>query len=419
MAQVYLTRGKRKVNGSIQIKSAKNSILPIICSTVLQKNDCELILVPKIKDVEELLNVVGLLGITSERVNENLIIHSQNITYSSLDCDFAKNFRASIFLVGAMLTRFKQCEISLPGGCDIGKRNIDIHLDALASLGARYEIVQDVLIFNGKNMHSGVVELRYPSVGATINTIFASLELEGITTIINPAKEPEIKDLASFLNSLGYVIVGAGSKKISIYGRKIFPKPIAYKPIGDRIVAGTLLVLTTILGGEIMLSNIEQDSLEPVIFYLKKVGAKIAKYQNAIYLYSNAKLKPFKIVTGPFPQFPTDMQSIFISLALCCNGKSEIVEKVFEDRFKVVDEFKKFGACIEKKGNSIIIEGKKSLNGATVRATDLRAGAGLILTALTIEDSCEIENIEVIMRGYEDFDKILRTLGQDIKKIEK
>lgn len=418
MEYAYKIFGKNKVSGAVNLKGAKNSVLPLISASLLACSKVELVNIPNISDIDEMLYLVEVLGCTIERYNSNLVLSTQSAKYCVINSEHTQNIRASIFMLGSMLTRFSYCDLSLPGGCKIGERKIDIHLDSLEQMGAKIEIFENRILVDGQGLHPADLHFRYPSVGATINVILASVELGGITTIFNPAREPEVIDLCKFLNALGYMIVGAGSNKISIYGRKIYPKSITFKPIGDRIVAGTLLALTTMVGGEILLSNLEINSISALIPYFKACGGRFSFFDNAIYYSHNGKNEGFKkITTTPFPGFPTDLQSIFTAVGIASNKRCVVTEKVFECRFSSAKEFAKFGARLKIDKDSLYIF-ESELSPAVVTATDLRAGAGLVLLALSIEGESIVKNISLIERGYEDFDLMLSSLGQNITKIK-
>lgn len=409
--------GGNKLEGSVTVQTCKNSVLPILAGCVLNENPVEIHNVPNLLDVQNMEKILTDLGVKITNHNKDYILDSSSITKTTLNQDLCKTLRSSIFLLGPLLARFKKATISYPGGCDIGDRPIDLHLKGLQELGVEITTRHSLIYCDAKNMHSGVVHLDFPSVGATENLIMASVFLKGCTRIINVAREPEIVDLQNFLNKMGCKVSGAGTTEITINGvdRLLSTQ---YTPMGDRIVAGTLMLATAITGGNVCLKNADGKNNESLIAKLLSVGCNIDIKSDIIYINSSGRLPSIDLIdTQVFPGFPTDMQAQMMSLQAVSEGVSVISENVFENRFKHAKELVKMGANIVVRDRVAVIKGVEQLNGAPVEASDLRGGAGLVLAGLKANGYTTISNAYHIDRGYEQLENILTGLGADIKRI--
>ena len=406
-----------KLHGKIQICSSKNALLPILAGSVLCPQTVMLKSVPNFLDIEKMLNILRSLGMSISKFDENVCIDGKDADRFFVSHELGRDIRGSIIILGALLARFKKAVISYPGGCNIGSRPIDIHLKGLKALGAQITEEHGYLYCDGSKMHSSYFEFEKQSVGATENLILASVHLKGKTILKNCAKEPEIVDLANFLNSMGAKIYGAGTGKITIYGVDCL-HGTEYKPIGDRIVAGTYLVATAIAGGKIEICNINPNYLSSVLKKLVCCGCDVETKNGSICITSSARCKALKsITTDVYPKFPTDMQSIFLSLMAVSKGTCIIHEKLFDGRFNQVPDLVKMGAKIQANCNYAKVVGVEKLSGADVVATDLRAGAGLVLAGLNADGYTTIENVHLIDRGYDHIEKDLSLLGAEIERI--
>ncbi len=411
-----IVRGAKQLNGEVNISCAKNSILPIIAATILCPESIVIENAPKLEDVEVICKLLRELNCDVEisDVSNELTIDTKNIVQIDANAELMRKMRASFLIMGPMLARFGYCKLSLPGGCNIGSRPIDLHLKGLKLLGA------DVLIGHGfvevktKRMIGNRIYLDFPSVGATENIMMASVFAEGTTIIENAAEEPEIWDLANFLNKMGAKIEGAGLKKITIVGVKSL-KGIHYTPIYDRIEAGTFMIAAAITNSKIKINGINEEHLRPVIEKLKECGIIFSDYNdNSIIVDGRGPKRPLDIKTLPYPGFPTDMQAQMMSLLSVVEGVSVITETVFENRFMHVAELQRMGANIKIDGRTAIIEGVAKFTGTEVKATDLRAGAAMILSGLIAEGQTEISDIYHIDRGYVNIENKFIDLGADI-----
>lgn len=412
----FLIYGGKSLSGEVTVQSCKNSVLPILAGCVLYDN----ILiknVPNIVDVENMLKILTSLGVRFEYCNNDLLVDSSGINNFTINQELCKNLRSSIFLLGPLLARFKKATISYPGGCDIGLRPIDLHLLGLESLGVVIDKRHSMIYCDGKNMHSGTVQLDFPSVGATENLMMSAVFLKGCTQIINAAKEPEIVDLQNFLNSLGCNISGAGSSVVTICGVDKL-RYTEYMPIGDRIVAGTLMLATAICGGKVRLKNTNFKNNENLIAKLVSIGCQIDIERDIINISSRGRLPSIDLIdTQVYPGFPTDLQAQMMSLQAVSNGVSVICENVFENRFKHAKELIKMGANIILRDRVAVVHGVDELTGAPVDACDLRGGAGLVLAGLRAKGYTTVNNIHHIDRGYEQLENMLTGLGADIKRV--
>lgn len=412
----YIIEGAHKLEGTVKISGSKNAALPILAATVLNVGKTTLYNVPNIQDTQMMFKILETLGGKVEKKNNKIIIDTSKINKFEISEELMHKMRSSVILAGALLGRYKKAIFSYPGGCDIGSRPIDLHLRSFEKLGIN--IVQNYgnIICNAEKIKGEKIDLDFPSVGATENAILASVLAEGITTITNAAREPEIIDLQNFLNKMGAKIIGAGTNEIQITGVKKL-KDISYNIMPDRIETGTFLCLAVATKGNLILENTNAEYITPIITKLQEAECKIEIEKNKIKINSNKKIKALDIKTMPYPGFPTDMQSVFAAMLTTAKGTSIIVENIFENRFKYTQELNKMGAKITVEGKSAIIRGVRKLYGANVKATDLRGGAALVLAGLSAKGITKVENIEYILRGYENFDKKLRNINANIQMI--
>ncbi len=403
------------LNGNIRVDGSKNSVLPILAATLLSSEECIIHDIPKLKDVEVMCNLLKALGAEIEKIGESsLKITIANIKTCEAPYELISKMRASFLVMGPLLARCGNAKVYMPGGCAIGTRPIDLHLKGFKILGA--EIVSENGYVNSKSekLQGTEIYLDFPSVGATENIIMAATLAEGETILENAAEEPEIVDLANFINSMGGNIIGAGTKTIRIKGVKKLHKT-EHTVIPDRIEAGTYMVAAAITGGDLIIENVLSSHVQPVIAKLKESGATVTEYDDKIRVKSNGIIKPVDIKTLPYPGFPTDMQAQFMALLSVADGTSIIHETIFENRFMHANEMIRMGVKVKVEGNNAVIKGKSNLSGAKVKATDLRGGAALILAGLIAEGETEISEIYHIKRGYANIISKLQNVGANIR----
>ncbi|NLV21773.1 MAG: UDP-N-acetylglucosamine 1-carboxyvinyltransferase [Syntrophomonadaceae bacterium] len=407
-----LIQGKIKLSGEVEISSSKNAVLPIIAATILTDEKVVLHKVPHIKDVNTICQIVGKLGKEIQEEDHQLIFTGiiQNLTPPY---ELVRQMRASFLLMGPLLSRYGKVRLSLPGGCAIGNRPIDLHLKGFAAMGADIKFSGGDVIAKANKLIGNHVYLDYPSVGATENIIMAAALAEGTTWIENAALEPEIVDLANFINKMGGKISGAGTNVIKIQGVDNL-SGTEYTPIPDRIEAGTYLIAVAATAGEAVINNVIPEHLKSITAKLEESGAVIEEDKRALKIKREGKIKPVYIKTLPYPGFPTDMQAQIMAYLSFAAGTSIISESVFENRFMHVQELLRMGADIKTEGKSAIIRGVKELTGARVKASDLRAGAALIIAGLSAQGKTIVTENEHIERGYEDIDKKLNQMGANI-----
>ena len=409
------------LHGRVKISGAKNAVLPIIAATLLaQDKPCVLDEVPYLNDVCTIAEVLRQLGakVDFNRQQHTLFVDSTVLKTVDAPYDLVRKMRASFVIMGPLLARYGKAKISMPGGCAIGTRPIDLHLKGFEALGAEIEIGHGFISATAPNGLKGTsIYLDFPSVGATENIIMAACMAEGQTILENAAQEPEIIDLANFLNIMGAKIRGAGTNVIKITG---VPKLIGhnYTIIPDRIEAGTYMVAVAMTGGDIYIENAISEHLKPVIAKLNEAGVKIEEDIDGIRVSCNKRPKAIDIKTLPYPGFPTDMQAQFMAMLTIADGTGLVTETVFENRFMHVDELKRMGACIKVDGRTSIVEGVPSLNGCQVKATDLRAGAAMVLAGLVANGETEVSYIHHIDRGYDNLVEKLCGLGADICRVD-
>ena len=409
--------GANKLRGTIEISGSKNASLPILAATLLSNNRINLYNLPKVRDIETMIKLLQTLGSQVKFKRNNLVIdnHKQNKKFASYN--LVKTMRAGILVLGPLLAKFGSAKVSLPGGCAIGTRPINIHLKALSKLGVKYKITDGYVHASApRGLVGNTIKFSKISVGATENLIIAASLAKGTTILKNCAIEPEIKDLINFLNKAGCKISYQSKRIIKIIGvYKI--NEINYKVMFDRIEAGTYLVAAALTEGKIKIKNVDPIMVKTEIKTLKKIGAKISSSNNEIIIIGKKKIRNLNIKTAPYPGFPTDLQAQIMVLLCKANKKSEIKENIFENRFMHVAELNRMGAKIYTKGNKAIINGGTTFLGAELMATDLRASVSLVLAALNAKGKSVINRIYHLDRGYENIDKKLKKLGAKIKRI--
>ena len=408
--------GANKLKGQIKISGSKNASLPILAATLLSNKKTILKNLPKVLDIETMLSLLQSLGSKIKINKDQTIIDNTKQKKNFASYNLVKTMRAGILVLGPLLAKFGFAKVSLPGGCAIGTRPIDIHLKALSKLGVKYKIYQGYVIANvPKGLKGNNIRFSKISVGATENLIIAACFAKGTTTLSNCAIEPEIKDLVNFLNKMGCKIKWISKRTIKIFGvNKI--KEISYSVMFDRIEAGTYLVAAAVTEGNLKIKNIIPEIIKTEIDILKKIGSKIIIKKNEIQIIGNKKIKNIKIKTAPYPGFPTDLQAQIMVLLCKANGSSIIQENIFENRFMHVAELNRMGAKILTNGNKAIVKGNINFAPAELMATDLRASVSLILAALTARGKSVINRIYHLDRGYEKIEKKLKKVGAKIRR---
>ncbi|EEG30780.1 UDP-N-acetylglucosamine 1-carboxyvinyltransferase [[Clostridium] methylpentosum DSM 5476] len=413
----FVINGGNRLVGEVEISGAKNAAVAIIPATILAEGPCRIENLPNISDVSISFDILREMGATVKTINKNTVeIDTTHVSNPVVPYEMAKHMRASYYFLGALLGRFKRASVAMPGGCDFGVRPIDQHLKGFKSLGAEYSIDYGMIDVTADQLIGSQVYFDVVSVGATINVLLAAVRAKGLTIIENAAKEPHIVDLANFLNSMGAEIMGAGTDVIKIRGVDHL-RSTSYSIIPDQIEAGTYMVMAAATKGDVLVKNVIPKHLESITAKLEKMGVEVTEYDDSVRVVSNGKLQKTSVKTLPHPGFPTDMQPQITTLLTLAEGTSIVTEGVWDNRFKYVDELRRMGADISVDGKVAVIEGCGSLTAAPVRATDLRAGAAMVIAALAAQGTTEIEDIYHIERGYEEIVNKLRSLGADIKKI--
>jgi len=414
----YIITGGYKLDGKIAVDSAKNAYLPIMAASIICSGEVVLHNYPDFVDVKNMAKILEILGAKITYQDDAMIIDSSSVAAKFVPVEVAKMLRSSIFTMGALLARFRKARLAYPGGCDIGLRPIDLHLKSLRDLNVKIQEVHGIINCDASKMNGGRVVLDFPSVGATENLIMASVLGKGKTLILNCAREPEIVDLANFLNKCGAKILGAGTSSIEIEAVGAL-SGCEYTPIGDRIIAGTYLTAAAITGGKIELEGVNPQNFATLIDKLHNSGCVFGIKSGKIYMRSPKILKSVGFVeTSVYPGFPTDMQAQMLTMLSVARGCSIIQENLFESRFKFVPELIKMGASIRVKERAAIVEGVPFLSGAEVYAKDLRGGASLVLAGLNAHGYTTVHDIYHIERGYSNLDKALNSLGASIRKEE-
>ncbi len=409
--------GAKKLKGQINISGSKNASLPILAATLLSKNQITLKNLPKVKDIETMMNLLDSLGSKIRKVKDRIIINNsyQKKTFASYN--LVKTMRAGILVLGPLLAKFGTAKVSLPGGCAIGTRPVDIHLDALSKLGVKYKIIQGYVHATApKGLIGNKIRFSKISVGATENLIIAASFAKGSTYLSNIAIESEINDLINFLKSMGCNIKWTGKRSVKIEGVSEV-KDITYPVMFDRIEAGTYLIAAAVTEGSLKIKNIIPKIIQTEINILKKIGAKINIKNDEVHIEGNKKIKSINIKTAPYPGFPTDLQAQMMVLLCKANKQSVIIEDIFENRFMHVAELNRMGAQILIKGNKAIVQGNINFAPAELMATDLRASVSLVLAALTAKGKSVINRIYHLDRGYENIEKKLKKVGAKIRRI--
>lgn len=414
----YIINGGYRLSGEISIQGAKNSVLPILAATVISGKTSTISNIPKLRDVDMMIKILSSLG-AKISINDDIInIDSSVIDKIALPEELVREMRSSIIIMGAMLARFGEVKIAFPGGCEIGPRPIDLHLKSLRQMGAIIEESHGFLDCKTTGLKGCEIQLDYPSVGATENIMLAAVTAEGVTTIRNAAREPEIIDLQYYLNEAGAKVIGAGTSIVIIEGVEKLDN-CSHKIIPDRIVAGTYMVAAAITKGEVIINNIITDHLLSIIAKLKEAGVIIYSNGHSLKVIGPNRLYALEMLqTLPYPGFPTDMQAQLMALLTIANGTSIVNETIFENRFKHGEELTRMGANIKTFGKVAVVKGVKELTGAKVSAKDLRGGASLVIAGLAAQGTTEINNIYHINRGYENMDINLRSLGANIRMLE-
>ena len=413
----FIIQGGKELEGEVKISGSKNAALPILAATVLNAGKTTLYNVPNIQDVRTMFKILEEIGGKVVKKHNKIIIDTSNVHKFEIPENLMRQMRSSVILAGALLGKYKKAQFSYPGGCDIGSRPIDLHLKAFEKLGIEIKEEYGEISCNTNKIIGNEINLDFPSVGATENIILSSVMCEGKTIITNAAREPEIEDLSKILNKMGAKIKGAGTDKIEIIGVKNLSET-SYNVMPDRIEAGTYLVIGAITGGNIKITNANPEHIKPILDKLEEANCKIEIEKNAVNIVAPKRVKSIDIKTMPYPGFPTDMQSVFGALLTTAKGTSIITENIFENRYKYLQELSRMGAKIKIEGRTAIIKGTRKIQGANVVATDLRGGAAMIAEALHAKGISQIENINYILRGYENIEEKLKNIGANIE-IEK
>lgn len=415
-----IINGNRRLNGEITVQGAKNSVLPILVATLLVNGVSVIHNCPILSDVEATIKILRYLGCIVNREGHTVTVDSTNVNRNDVPDNLMREMRSSIVFLGGILGRMGKAVLSTPGGCEIGLRPIDLHLSSMEQFGATIATENGFLVCSAeeKGLTGTRITLSFPSVGATENIILAAVMAKGTTIITNAAREPEISDLADFLNRCGARIHGAGDSTVTIEGVNGLHST-EHTVIPDRIVASTYMIAAAMTNGKICLRDIIPAHIGPTIQPLREAGCDVTVSGRWVCLSAPSKLKRIRMIrTMPYPGFPTDVQAQMMALTTICEGTSVIVENIFESRFKHIGELLRFGARINVEGRMAVIEGVKHLNGANVRATDLRGGSAMILAGLNAYGTTEITEIHHIDRGYENPEIVLDELGADIKRVK-
>lgn len=413
-----IIQGGTPLEGRIRVSSAKNAVLPIIAATLLASTPSTLLEIPDLEDVHTICDVIASLGVKVTKDGDNITFDASTISAVEAPYDLVRRMRASFLVMGPLLARKGEARIALPGGCAIGSRPIDLHLKAFEALGATITMGEDFVEAKApEELKGNLIYLDFPSVGATENVIMAATFAEGKTIIENAAEEPEIVDLATFLNSMGANIRGAGTDVIRIEGVKEL-KGAVHTVIPDRIEAGTYLIAAAMAGGNVYVENALSEHLKPVVAKLKEAGVTVEEDIDGIRVISDGNLKATDIKTLPYPGFPTDMQAQFMAMTTIAKGKSTVMETVFENRFMHVGELQKMGASIEVDDRKAFVTGVDQLVGAEVEATDLRCGAALVCAGLAAKGVTKVGQLTHIDRGYDNLVTKLKGIGANIVRVD-
>lgn len=413
----FVINGGHELFGEVNISGAKNAAVAIIPAALLAEDTVRIENIPQISDVHLIIEILNRMGAEIKVVNKNTLdINTTNINYQSIPYELTSHFRASYYLIGAMLGRFSKADVALPGGCDFGVRPIDQHVKGFKMLGAQVDIIDGVVCAKAEKLVGTPIYMDVVSVGATINIMLAAVKARGLTVIENAAKEPHIVDLANFLNSMGADVRGAGTDVIKIRGVEKM-HGCTYSIIPDQIEAGTYMVAAAACGGDVLVKNVIPKHLESITAKLEEAGAEVIEYDDAVRVTRFKALSKCNVKTMPHPGFPTDMQPQMAVLLSIANGTSILSESVWDNRFQYVQQLLRMGADIQVDGKVAVIVGVSRLDGTTVRATDLRAGAAMIIAGLVAEGVTTVEDTIYVERGYEDVVEKFSALGADIKRV--
>ena len=413
----YIIKGGHPLVGEVEIGGAKNAALAILAAAIMTDETVLIDNLPDVNDINVLIDAIEGIGAKVHRVDRHTVkINGASIKNVDIEYDYIKKIRASYYLLGALLGKYKRAEVALPGGCNIGSRPIDQHLKGFRALGADVDIEHGKIVAEADRLVGKHIYFDVVSVGATINVMMAAAMAEGLTILENVAKEPHVVDVANFLNSMGANIKGAGTDVIRIKGVEKLHRT-EYSIIPDQIEAGTFMFAAAATGGDVTVKNVIPKHLEATTAKLEEIGCEVEEFDDAVRVRAGKRLHRTHVKTLPYPGYPTDMQpQIAVTLALA-EGTSIVTESIFENRFKYADELSRMGACIKVEGNSAIIDGVKKLTGARVSAPDLRAGAALVIAGLAADGITVVDDIVYIQRGYENFEEKLRSLGAEIEKV--
>ena len=413
---VWHVEGGNRLTGSVTVQGAKNAVLPIMAASVLAPGETELLNVPELRDVDTTIRILRGLGCSVEREGDAVYIDSRAMAACEIPHRLMRELRSSVIFLGALLARCGRAKLSMPGGCELGPRPIDLHLMALRALGAQIDERGGELICSAPDgLHGAGIALPMPSVGATENAMLAACAAEGETVIMNAAKEPEIIELQSFLQKLGADVTGAGSATVRVRGRGLEPFTVGHRIMPDRIVSSTLLCACAAAGGDIELRGVVPGHFSTVLHSLSECGCDIMSNSSCVRLRSGGNLRaPMPVITGPYPGFPTDAQPLLLAACLKAKGTSVFVENVFLNRFRFTEELQRLGARIHTEGRVAVVTGVDVLHAAPTVATDLRGGAALIIAALSAEGETDILDSGHVVRGYESFDRRLTELGAKV-----
>ena len=413
---MYRVVGGKRLKGEVEIGCAKNAVLPILAAALLTDVPVTLENCPALLDVKNMLAILKTLGCEAGWRGKNICVNAAGANSYEMPEELSKSVRSSIFMLGPLLGRFRRAKVTYPGGCEIGLRPIDLHLKGLRALGVSVREAHGMIYCDGSRLRGGEVHLDFPSVGATENVMMAAVLAKGRTVIHNAAREPEIRDLQDFINAMGGRIRGGGTDTVVIEGVSVLGG-VQYRPLADRIVAGTLLTAVAAAGGEAVLTNAPTADFGVVIDKLRRAGCEIDAERDRVFIRVEGPLKAIEISTQPYPGFPTDMQAQFMALACVLEGTSVIVENVFENRFAQASELRRMGADILINNRLAVVRGGR-LTGARVQACDLRGGAALTIAGLAAEGVTTVENVHLIDRGYENLEIMLAQLGADVGRIK-
>jgi UDP-N-acetylglucosamine 1-carboxyvinyltransferase len=412
----FIIRGGNPLRGKVRVGGAKNSVLKLMAASLLTPEECLISNVPRILDVEVMVDVLRFLGAEVRWDGDRLRVVSGDVSTRKAPYHLVRRMRASIVVLGPLMARWKEAVVAIPGGCNIGSRKIDMHLKGLAEMGAEITTRHGYIHARAERLKGARIHLDFPSVGATENLMMAALGAEGITRIENAAREPEIQDLVSFLVSMGADIRGAGTPELEIEGPAEL-HGVAHHAVGDRIEAGTLAVAAAVTGGEVEVEGVDPEHLGLVIEKLRESGVEVKTTGNGLRVRGGDVYRPLEIATLPYPGFPTDLQPQIMVLLSLAKGTSIITENVFESRFMFVDELNRMGCDITIEGHHAIVRGVEGLSGAEVCAPDLRAGAALVLAGLAAEGETHLMDVHHVDRGYERLEEKLSRLGAEIERV--